>query len=300
MQQSGQTPLTMPTSEVIAGMTESCNSCLQQISDKAASHAPDRFEAGGFHAPLVGARNRGRRAIHVRRRCLHRQRRDPDHCRRAARKLGPDRGGDCDLSDRLCHAGGHRRPSRRYPRHQDDIHRRRRRFHRHLAVVRAGAIRTRTDSRAAGARRHRGADGAAGARHHPFAVYRRRAWPRLRHLRHRARPRRCSRLHARRHFGDARSRRIGLARGVFRQRAIRPDHHRRRHEHHADGAASRRHAARYSKRHRAVCGIAVPDRAAAVRPRSELVAMGLAGDGGGRRDHRRLPAAGAIGRAACR
>ena len=57
---------------------------------------------------------------------------------------------------------------------------------------------------AAGARRDRGADGAAGARHAASAVCRRLARPRLRHLRHRARPCRRRRLSARRRAGDAR------------------------------------------------------------------------------------------------
>ena len=39
------------------------------------------------------------------------------------------------LPDRLCHAGGHRRPARRYLRHEGRVHRRRVRFYRHLAVV---------------------------------------------------------------------------------------------------------------------------------------------------------------------
>ena len=56
-------------------------------------------------------------------------------------------------------------------------------------------------------------------------------------------------------------------------------HHRRGVEDHADGAAPRRHAARHSRRDRAVRGIAVPDRPAAVRPRFALVVSGLAGDG---------------------
>ena len=56
-------------------------------------------------------------------------------------------------------------------------------------------------------------------------------------------------------------------------------------------SAPRRHAAGYSRRDRAVRRLVVPDRPAAVRPRSALVALGLAGDGGRRRHHRRLPAA---------
>ena len=49
---------------------------------------------------------------------------------------------------------------------------RRARLHAHLAVVRAGANRTRTDPRAAGAGRDRGDDGAAGARHPASPVFR--------------------------------------------------------------------------------------------------------------------------------
>ena len=45
-------------------------------------------------------------------------------------------------------------------------------FTAHLAVVRAGAVRSRTDRRAAGARLDRGINGAAGARHHSSAVFR--------------------------------------------------------------------------------------------------------------------------------
>ncbi len=44
------------------------------------------------------------------------------------------------------------------------------------------------------------------------------------------------------------------------------DHHRRRYEADAGGAAARGHAAGYSRRDRAVRGLAVPDRPAAVRP----------------------------------
>ena len=60
---------------------------------------------------------------------------------------------------------------------------------------------------------------------------------------------------------------------------------------HAAGAAPRRHAARSSRCGRPVRGLVVSDRAAAVRARCALGAVGLAGDGGGRRHHRRLPAA---------
>ena len=78
------------------------------------------------------------------------------------------------------------------------------------------------------------------------------------------------------------------------------DHHRRGVEDRADSAPPRRHAARHSRRDRAVRGIAVPDRPAAVRPRFALVISGLAGDGRGGRDHRRLPAARTRGRASRR
>ena len=74
-------------------------------------------------------------------------------------------------------------------------------------------------------------------------------------------------------------------------------HHRRRGvADHAVGAAARRHAARRSRRDRAVRGTAVPDRPVAVRSRSALDAVALAGDGGRRRHPCRVPAA----RARCR
>ena len=244
----------------------------------------------------MGAGDRRRCAIHVRGRCLRRQRCDPDHCRRIARQPGPDRGGDCDLSHRLCHAGDYRRPARRYLRHQECISGRRARLHAHLAVVRAGANRTRTDPRAAGAGRDRGADGAAGARHPSSAVFRCLARPGLWHLRHGAWPCGRGRLFARRRAGDIGSRRAGLARGVFRQPAVRPDHHGCCLADHAVGASARRHQAGRSRRDRAVHGIVVPDRPAAVRSRSALGAVDLAGDGGWRCDRCRLPAAGARGR----
>ena len=101
------------------------------------------------------------------------------------------------------------------------FHRGRARLHRHLAVVRAGAIRTRTDRGAAGAGRDRGIDGAAGAGHHSSVVRGCLARPRLRHLRHRARPGGRSRLPARRRAGDVGSGGARLAHGVFRQRAVR-------------------------------------------------------------------------------
>src|SRR5438046_860686 len=69
----GQLPRTL-TSGVIAGMTETCDGWVQQISDKAFSHAPDRPKSRRFTAPLVGAGDRGIGAIHVRGRCVHRQR----------------------------------------------------------------------------------------------------------------------------------------------------------------------------------------------------------------------------------
>ena len=227
----------------------------------------------------------------------------PTIASRIACERGADRGGDRDLSHCLCHAGGHRRPARRYPRHQTCLPGRRARLHADVAVVRAGAVRSRTDRRAAGAGRDRGADGAAGARHASFVVFGCSARPRLRHLRHRARARRRRRLSARRRAGDVGSRGSRLARGVFRQCAVRIDHHGRGLAHHADGAAPRRHAARRCRCDRAVRGIAVPDRAAAVRSRSALVAVGLAGDGVGRRHRRGVPAARARGgatAAACR
>jgi MFS family permease len=49
------------------------------------------------------------------------------------------------------------------------------------------------------------------------------------------------------------------------QRAFRARHHRRRFCHHAFGAAASWHAARHVRRHRAVYGLVVPDRAVAVR-----------------------------------
>ena len=244
-----------------------------------------------FVAPLVGAGDRRRRAIHVRGRCLHRQCCDTDHCRRIARKLRADRGGDRDLSHCLCHAGDYRRPARRYLRHQECISGRRARLHADVAVVRAGANRTRIDPRAAGAGRDRGADGAAGARHPSSVVFRCLARPRLWHLRHGAWPCGRGRLFARRRAGDVGSRRAGLARGVFRQPAVRPDHHGRGLADHAVGAAACRHPARCSRRDRAVHGTVVSDRPAAVRSRSALGAVDLAGDGGRRRDRCRLPAA---------
>jgi hypothetical protein len=188
-------------------------------------HASDRLSHRGLFAPLVGTGDRRRRAIHVRGRCLHRQCCDTNHCRRIARQFGADRGGDRDLSHCLCLAGDYRRPARRYLRHPECISGRRARLHTHVAVVRAGANRTRIDPRAAGAGRDRGADGAAGARHPSSAVFRFVAWPGLWHLRHGAWPSGRGRLFARRRAGDVGSGGIGLARGVFRQPAVRPDHH---------------------------------------------------------------------------
>jgi Arabinose efflux permease len=61
-------------------------------------------------------------------------------------------------------------------------------------------------------------------------------------------------------------------------------------------SAPGRHAAGYSGCDRAVSRPAVPDRPAAVRPRSALVAFDVAGDGRRRRHCRRVPAARARGR----
>ena len=171
----------------------------------------------------------------------------PDHRGRAARDAGADRIRHRDLSDRLCHAGRHRRPARRHPRHQECLPGRRARLHADLAVVRAGAIGRRADHRAAGAGRDRSADGAAGAGDAASAVHRRIAQPRLRHLRHRARACGRRRLPARRSPGDDRSRRYRLALGVLRQRALRPRHCGCRLAHHAVGAAPGRHAARHHR-----------------------------------------------------
>jgi hypothetical protein len=68
-----------------------------------------------------------------------------------------------------------------------------------------------------------------------------------------------------RRAGDVGSGGARLARGVFRQRAVRLADHGGGFEDHADGAASSGHAARHSRRYRPVHGIIVPDRAAVVR-----------------------------------
>ena len=242
---------------------------------------------------MGGACDRRRRPIHVRRRCLRRQRGDPDHRGGVAGEPGADRGRHRHLSDRLCNAGGHRRPARGHLRHPKCVCDGRVRLHRHLAVVRPGAVRSGVDHGPAGARRDRGADGDAGAGHPASSVSGRRARPRLRHLRHRAGASGRGRLSARRRAGDARSGGAGLAHGVFGQRSGRPRHHRRGTVDHAGGAAPRRHAARHSRRDRAVRRTLVSDRPTAVRPRPALVTPGLAGDGGGRRHRRGVPAAGA-------
>ena len=100
-----------------------------------------------------------------------------------------------------------------------------------------------------------------------------RSGPRLCRLWRRARACRRCRFCAWRGAGDVGSRRPRLARGVLRQRAVRTCTSLPRLANHADGAAPRRHAARHSRRRRAVCWLAVPDRPAAVRPRGALVAV---------------------------
>ena len=183
---------------------------------------------------------------------------------------GGDRIRHRDLSDRLCDADRDRRPAWRHLRHQGRVSRGRIRLHADLAVVRPGAIRARADRRAAGAGRDRGADGAAGAGHAASLVRRSCAEPRLRHLWHRARARRSGRLRARRHAGEPRSRRCRLACRVLCQRPVRLRHSGGGREDHAIGPAPGRHAARCSRRRRAVSGPVVPDRAAVVRPRFRI------------------------------
>ena len=76
------------TCKVIAGMTE-----IDKARDAIGfptrlPHAPDRQNSRRYRAPLVGARDRRVSAIHVRGRCLHRQRRDPDDRGRAQGERG--------------------------------------------------------------------------------------------------------------------------------------------------------------------------------------------------------------------
>ena len=202
--------------------------------------------------PLVGAGERRCGAVPRRGRCVHRQRRDPIHPRRPARRRGRDPGGRRGLPDRLRRAGDHRRPARRHRRPQARVHRRRTRLHAGVALVRTVRIGCDADLRPCRAGRRRGDDGAASACVDPHAVPRRRARPCLHHLRRCDRPGCRCRLHARWLAGDAEPCRPRLAQHLLRQRADRGRHCARRRMADAGDAAQRRHAARPARRRRAV------------------------------------------------
>ena len=143
MQQSGQIPPN-PYLRGNRGHDRKLMITDAQTPDRAASHASDGFNPRRYLAPLVGAGDRRRRAIHVRRRCF------------IVNVAIPTIAVELHTSSAQIEAviaiyliamrrGGHRRPARRYPRHQERLHRGRVRIYVDVAVVRAGAIRSGID-----------------------------------------------------------------------------------------------------------------------------------------------------------
>jgi len=172
-------------------------------------------------SPLVGPRDRRRGAIHFCRRCVCGECRDPLDPRRSA---GDDSGNPrCHrpLSDRLRDADHHRRPTRRHSRRQAGIPCGGFGLHPSIAMVRPIAFGRRAGRCARRAGCGCGADDPAGAGDHPPAVSRRRARPRLWHLRVHARFWRRSRVRPRRLVGRSRCRWARLAYDLLCQRADR-------------------------------------------------------------------------------